>query len=203
MQSGGGGGGAALFPGIDRLIPFPILQTLVNVGRQRHLSQPVQNFLKNTLIMKTHQPRTLRGPIHDLRPKKAVAEAAPCSRSQPAARTHQRFPQVFFQPLQQQDFHRHMGFFLLPQQPCGNDARVIDDHHIARIQKAGQVVKMQMLNGTIRPVIHQQATVIPGLHRSLGDQFFRKIVVKIRGLHILICSCPSSAGCWGLRPICS
>ena len=196
VQTGGRRGGAALFPGIDRLIALPILQAFVNVGRQGHLTQPIQNFLKNALIMETHQPRALRGTIHDFRPKQPVAEAAPGSRGQTAARAHQRFPKVFFQPLEQQNLHWHVGFFLFSQQPGRNDPGVVDHHHVARIQEPGQIVKVQVLHGMIRPIIHQQAAVIPGFDGGLSDQLFRKEIVKIRSLHhILICSCPSSADC--------
>ena len=53
--------------------------------------------------------------------------------------------------------------------------------HLA--QKMGQVIEMQVLDALVFTVIDQQTAVIAGLHRRLGNQLLRKIVIKISSFH--------------------
>ena len=52
---------------------------------------------------------------------------------------------------------------------------------------------MPVLNGAVFPVVDQQAAVVTGFRRRLGDQLFRQVIIKISGVHeiqisILICA---------------
>ena len=57
---------------------------------------------------------------------------------------------------------------------------------------------MLMLDAAVAAVINQEAAVVPGLDRGLGNELLRKKIIKIRCLHIkyqisiLICSCAAA-----------
>ena len=55
MQSRSGRRRRAGDPGIDRLIPFAVLQLLLDIGRQRHFAQPLQNLQKDALIVELYE----------------------------------------------------------------------------------------------------------------------------------------------------
>ena len=72
-------------------------------------------------------------------------------------------------------------------------ARLIDDEHVARLDIVDDVAEDAVLNGTAvlqrrsrlgaLAIHHQQAAGVARLGWSLGDQFLRKVVVKIIGTH--------------------
>ena len=71
--------------------------------------------------------------------------------------------------------------------------RLVDDEHIARLDIVDDVAEDAVLNGTAVlqrlprlgafAIHHQQAAGVARLGRSLGNQFLRKVVVKIIGTH--------------------
>ena len=195
-------GSAALLAGVDGLVAGLVHQFLMDVGREGHLAQPVQNLLEHALIVEAHLAPTVLGIVDDFRPQQSFAKHAHRAGAKPAARPDQRLPHVALQALEKQQLHRHAGVLLLAQQARGNHLRFIDDQRVARMQKLRQIVKMQVPDAAVRTVVHQQAAVIARLDRRLRDQFLRQLIIKIAGFHIRNCS-PSSGGVCGLRPRCS
>ena len=55
VQSRRGGRRAAQHLGVHRLIPLLILKFLLDVGRQGHFTQMLQNLQKDSLVIKAHQ----------------------------------------------------------------------------------------------------------------------------------------------------
>ena len=66
VQAGGRCCGRADFLGIDSLVTLRVFQFFLNVGRQRHLSQPFQYFEENALIVELNQAVSVRQNLHDL-----------------------------------------------------------------------------------------------------------------------------------------
>ena len=72
-------------------------------------------------------------------------------------------------------------------------ARLVDDEHVARLDVVDNIAEDAVLDSTAMlqrhprlgtlAVHHQQATGIARLCRSLGNQFLRKVVIKIIGTH--------------------
>ena len=72
-------------------------------------------------------------------------------------------------------------------------ARLVDDEHIARLDIVDDVAEDAVLDGAAMlqrrscpgafAIHHQQAAGVTRLGRSLGNQFLRKVVVKIIGTH--------------------
>ena len=71
--------------------------------------------------------------------------------------------------------------------------RLVDDEHIARLDIVDDVAEDAVLDGATVlqgraclgafAIHHQQAAGVTRLGRSLGNQFLRKVVVKIIGTH--------------------
>ena len=72
-------------------------------------------------------------------------------------------------------------------------ARLVDDEHIARLDIVDDVAEDAVLDGTAvlqrrsrlgaLAIHHQQAAGVTRLGRRLGNQFLRKVIVKIIGTH--------------------
>ena len=56
MEPGGGGSGGAHHPGVDSLIPLLVLELRLNIGRQRHPAQLLQNLQENPLVVEPDRP---------------------------------------------------------------------------------------------------------------------------------------------------
>ena len=54
MKAGGGGGSGAEFVGVDGLIVGLVLELLMDVGRERHGAEAVENFEEDTVISKVN-----------------------------------------------------------------------------------------------------------------------------------------------------
>ena len=77
---------------IDRIVAVFVFELVGDVRRQRHLSQPVKDFLKDPVKFKLDQAVTLINDIHDLAYQKAVAELDPCFPVLPCGRVLRGFP---------------------------------------------------------------------------------------------------------------
>ena len=174
----------------------------MNIGRQRHLTQLVEDLLKHAVVVEFHLAAAILGIVDDLGAQKAIAKGAERAGTQPAAGTHKALPHILFQTLEQQDLHRHAGILLFAQQTGRDNLGFIHHQHIALFQKLGQIIKMQVLNALVLAVVYQKAAVVARFHGGLRNQLLWQVVVKIAGLHRCSCS-PSSIGTRGLRPRCS
>ena len=95
--------------------------------------------------------------------------------------------------LEQQCLDHAARAGLATDQAGRHHARLVDDEHVARLDIVDDVTEDAVLNGTAvlqrrsrlgaLAIHHQQATGVARLSWSLGDQFLRKVVVKIIGTH--------------------
>ena len=117
---------------------------------------------------------------------------------QALARLDQAFPNVaqrvnILTALEQQrlDHATRAGF--ATDQAGRHHARLVDDEHVARLDIVDDVAEDAVLNGTAvlqrrsrlgaLAIHHQHAAGVARLGRSLGNQFLRKVIVKIIGTH--------------------
>ena len=184
MKACGGGCGRAVLLRVDRLVPSGVLQLFVDIGRQRHFPEPIQQLFKNAAVKEAHGPSAGLGHIsEDLAPEKPVSEGTDRAGLQPAPGPDERFPVGGVFPAQQQDLHRDACVLLDAQQACRNDPGLVDDQRVPGIQIIDDIVEVPVLNTLICPVIDQQAAVVAGFGRSLGDQLLRELVIKIGCFH--------------------
>ena len=73
MQTGGRSGGGTSDAIVDGLITFGVVESLMNVGRQRSLAEPIENFFKDAVEMKLDNPPAEIRPL-DHRARQFVAE---------------------------------------------------------------------------------------------------------------------------------
>ena len=95
--------------------------------------------------------------------------------------------------LEQQRLDHAARARLATDQAGRHHTRLVNDKHIARLDIVDDVAEDAVLNGTAvlqrrsrlraLTIHHQQAAGVARLGRSLGDQFLRKVVVKIIGTH--------------------
>ena len=95
--------------------------------------------------------------------------------------------------LEQQRLDHAAQAGLATDQAGRHHARLVDDEHVARLDIVDDVAEDAVLNGTAvlqrrsrlgaLAINHQQAAGVARLGRSLGNQFLRKVVVKIIGTH--------------------
>ena len=184
MQAGGRRCGGPVLFRVHRLVAVPVLQFFMDIRRQGHLPQPVQDLLENAVIEEADgAAASFLHVSKDFTGEEPIAEGAAGSRLQPAAGADQRFPIRGVDPAQEQHLHGHAGILLNAEQARGNYLRLINDEGVPGIQVINDIVEMFMFNGTVLPVVHEQAAVVPGFHGGLGDQLFREFIIEIGGFH--------------------
>ena len=98
--------------------------------------------------------------------------------------------------LEQQRLDHATRAGLATNQAGRHHARLVDDEHVARLDIVDDVAEDAVLNGAAMlqrrsclgalAIHHQQAAGVTRLGRSLGNQFLRKVVVKINGTHLCL-----------------
>ena len=117
---------------------------------------------------------------------------------QALARLDQALPNVtqrvnILTALEQQRLDHATRTRLATDQAGRHHARLVDDKHITRLDIVDDIAEDTVLNGTAvlqrrsrlgaLAIHHQQTAGVTRLGRRLGDQFLRKVVVKIIGTH--------------------
>ena len=117
---------------------------------------------------------------------------------QTLARLDQALPNVtqrvnILAALEQQRLDHAARACLAANQAGRHHARLVDNEHVARLDIVDDVTEDAVLYGAAvlqrrsrlgaLAIHHQQATGVARLGWSLGDQFLRKVVVKIIGTH--------------------
>ena len=100
MQPRGRCSGGTLIFCIYRLVAVLILELMGNVGRQRHLPQPVQHFLKNPLIFKADQAIAFFHRLQYLRFQETVTEHQSCTGSAFFSGLYQCLPDIILTAFQ-------------------------------------------------------------------------------------------------------
>ena len=183
MQSGRRRRGGSLMLRVNCLVPVFILKLMPDVRRQRHLAEPVEDFLENSLIRKLNQAVSV---IHDLEHfslQDAVAENKFIAGAAFLSRTDERFPDIVRIALQKQHFDGRPRIRPRPEQPRRYDLRVIDNQAVPIREVIGQMAEAGVRHFPRVPVDDHHAGGAPVRKRILRDQFFRKIIIKITRLH--------------------
>ena len=102
---------------------------------------------------------------------------------QAASGADKRLPVRLIFPAQQQHLHRHARIFLLAQQTCRDDLRLVDDQRVVRVQIVNNIVEMLVLALARRAMHHHQAAVVARFDRGLRNQFFGQFIIKIGCFH--------------------
>ncbi|MNP29706.1 hypothetical protein D3C76_1227420 [compost metagenome] len=107
-----------LMTGIHRLIAVPVLQLFFNVRRQRHLAQPVEDFIKDAFILKADGSGPHLALFFNYRLKRRLpvfllAKMQNSAFTQAFARFNQRLPTVLSQRLQKQKLRFSSGIRLM------------------------------------------------------------------------------------------
>ena len=125
MQAGCGCGRRSGYPGIDGLIPFPVLQLLLDVRRQGHFPKALQRFQKNTLVVEPDQAGAAFHFAHHLCGERVVAKAYLRAGVQLLARTNQALPH-FLAPVDQQQHLAGPPCLPAAQQTGGKHPAVVE-----------------------------------------------------------------------------
>ena len=184
VQSRRGGRRAAQHLGVHRLIPLLILKLLLDVGRQGHFSQMLQNLQENSLVIKAHQTVAVRQDLGDLRGQFAIAEGELGPLPHVPSGAHQALPGLLSPVDQQQHLAGTAPRQPLAQQAGGQDPGIVQNQAVAGIQKVRQFIEMVMLPGTGVPVQGHKPGAVPPFQRRLRDQLLRELVVKIACFHV-------------------
>ena len=169
--------------GINRLVPVAVLQPFMDIRRERHLSEFIQDLLEDPIPGETDRsapvlPDTQNRCLQFSFPKDELRTGL-C----PFPGFQNHFPVRQVQPLQQKELNCAARFCLHAVKPGRNDSCFIDDQHIPRIQILNDIPENPVLNGVLFPVNHHQAGTVPGINRFLCNQFLRQVIIEITGLH--------------------
>ena len=185
VQAGGRGGRAAQLAGIDGLVALAVLKLFLDVRGQGHFPQPVQHLEEDALIEKADAPVPVRQDLFDACAQLALAEEDLRAFAQVLARPAQAFPDVVSQVPQQHELADAAGR-AAAQQAGGQDPRVVDDQAVTRLQQAGQLIEMPVLQGPGFLIQTHQARAVALGDRRLGDQLRRQVIGKIGCFHVLL-----------------
>ena len=175
VQAGRGRRRRALDAAIDGLVALRVVQALVDVGWQRHLTeigQPVGGVSRevddaSAGLRLAFDPR--RRPIGD-----AIAVGDPQGRAWAGtAAAHQRLPAPIRQAAQQQQLDVPAALALARPDARGQHASAVEHQHVARPQVARKVAEAAVLDRPALAVQHEHAAGVARLEWLLRDQLGR------------------------------
>ena len=179
VQSGRRCGGRAADLGVDRLIALAVGQLFLDIGRERHFPEALQNFKEDPLIVELHQLVSVVAFADDRRGQRAVAEGQFRPGVRLSAGLRQALPNAAALVLEQQHFHRAHGRHTVAQQTRGKHARIVQHQAVARVQQIDKLVEMTVSDLSGRAVQRHEPGGVAPLQRRLRDQLLRQVIVKI------------------------
>ena len=138
------GSSTAYYAGIHRLIPLTILQFRLNVGRQRHLAQPIQYLKENALIIKADKAIAIGQLIHDLARQRTITKGYLRPLFEALTGAHKTFPHLLATIDQQQHLAGTATGQTLTQQTGRQHAGVVENETIPFTEIVCQIIKMPM-----------------------------------------------------------
>ena len=117
---------------IHRLVAVLVLQLVCDVRRQRHLSELIQNLLKNSFVMELDQAVALLHNVNDLAGQKSLAEIDSGSDLAFFSRFDQGLPDIVFFSLEQKNLDLCLSAFLHAIQSGRNYFCIVDDKAVTR-----------------------------------------------------------------------
>ena len=119
VQSCGRSGCASLVFRVYRLVAVLVLQLVCDVRRQRHLSELIQNLLKNPFVMELDQAVALLHNVNDLAGQKSLTKIDSGSDLAFFSRFDQGLPDIVFLSLEQKNLDLCLSAFLTPYSLAG------------------------------------------------------------------------------------
>ena len=117
---------------IHRLVAVFVLQLVCDVRRQRHLSELIQNLLKNPFVMELDQAVALLHNVNDLAGQKSLAKIDSGSDLAFFSRFDQGLPDIVFFSLEQKNLDLCLSAFLHAIQSGRNYFCIVDDKAVTR-----------------------------------------------------------------------
>ena len=173
VQAGRGCGRAAQLLGIHGLILALILQLLGDVGRQRHLAELIQLFIKSlgVVIECNVLVAVLQRLVHHSG-QAAVTEADLGADLHPLAGLCQAFPLVALDLTEQQQLADRTGGLLDAHDAGGQHLGVVHHQQVAGLQKIRQIPEDLVLDAVILLAQDHQACRVAGACRFLRNELF-------------------------------
>ena len=172
VQAGGRCSCRARCFGVNRLVAFGIIQLFLDIRRQRHGAELVEDFQENALIVETDQAVAVRLNSLDGCGQQAVTEGQLYAGAGLFARTRQALPQTVALVGQQQHLDRRNMADSVAHQTRRNDARIVEYHAVARLNILQQIAEMTVRHRAVSAVEHHQTGRVTLLQRMLGNQAF-------------------------------
>ncbi|MNV46929.1 hypothetical protein D3C71_1387760 [compost metagenome] len=126
---------------INGLISFPIIECFLNIRRQWHCSQPVQNLLKNTLINEPKRSSTHISLVLN-NSTKLITKDDNRSCLELFTWLYKSFPTIVSQILKEKHFSFSPRIFFSPKQSGRNDSRIVQNKRISRLKIINNIGKM-------------------------------------------------------------
>ena len=182
VKPGGGGGGGAGFPAVDRVVSVLILELLGDVGRKRHLTYPVENVEEMPLKGKADHAVAIVNDVQYLGGK-SLGEIHDRAGLQALSGVDEGLPLGQAQPLQQKEFNVAAAAALRAVNTRREHLAVVHDEQVAGAQVLIYIVEVIMGDLSRGAVYCHQPGAVPWLHRGLGDELLRQVVVEIGFKH--------------------
>ena len=183
VQTGGRRRGGAQLVAVDGLVPLLVLEFFVDVRRQRHLADLLENGVEVAVIGKPHDSAAVVRDVGHGACEPSIAKGKDGARFRPLARLAEALPEVQFSLLQQQELDDRSRLLLDPVDAGRQDAGVVQDEAVAGTQIVEDVRKMTVFDLAGDPVEMEHARGIALPERCLGNQFFRQFIPEVRGVH--------------------
>ena len=175
VQTGCRGRGGADCPAVHGLVPFLILQLRLDVGRQGHLAQALQDLQEDPLIVEFHHPVAVLLNRRNRGGQLTVAEDDLVAQLHLPARLAQALPFLIAKIPQQKHLHGTAGG-PVAQEPGGQHSGIVHHQAVTGAQIVQDIIKMPVRHFSGLPVQDTQPGGIPLFQRSLGNQLLGQIV---------------------------
>ena len=189
MQACGGSRSGAGLPGIHRLVPLLVLELCLDVRRQGHFPQVLQNLQKDSLIMEPDNPVAVLLDFLHRSGQLAVSEDDLLAGAELLSGLCQTFPLLIPQiPQQKQLYSASCG--AVAQKPGRQHPGIVHHQAVPGVQVFHNIVKVPVRELPGFLIHDQKPGTVPLLQWSLGNQLLGKIIPKIFRLEI-------TGGCLG------
>ena len=119
----------SFYTAVDRLVTLTIFEFFMNIGRQRHGTQAIQNFLKDTVVDKAYDTSAeIR--IGDDLTGKFITKLNDRTNTRFFPRFDKHFPLVFVDLAQEKDLDLPARLTACADEPCRNDTRIVEDQNV-------------------------------------------------------------------------
>ncbi len=143
----------------------------------------IQNGKKVAVTRKFHQTVSSLKYFQHLGMQQTVAKHKAAARLCTAARPGQHLPTGSALWRKQQKFHVRSRALLNAKDTCRQNAGIVHYQAVSGTKQFFNIIKMAVRYLTGFSVQRHQPAVVTRFHRSLSDQFLRKIIKKFAALH--------------------